>query len=311
VVEALLILDGAAERPVVEPTSLERAHTPALDALCASGSVRSLTTIPPGLEPGSETGIPTLLGFPPDEQPSRGLIEAAAAAIKVPPGMSAWRCDLYLGGARHRPREAAYTLRALEASARGFRAFHLRGHRFLLVGSGRPRPHLPGLELCVWGDGAPFGPALDRSTVMICGPGAAAGVARLLGARVRIPAGATGERRTDLGAKRRAALEELARSQRVVVHVAAPDEAAHEHDPEGKVRTLEAIDAELVGPLAAAALHGGGRITVAPDHATDSHTGEHLSQPVPAVVAGEGVRASGPGRLAERLLDAELPAVGA
>lgn len=310
-VEALLILDGAAERPGPASTSLERANTPALDALCARGIVRALTTIPPGLEPGSETGIPTLLGFPPDEQPSRGLIEAAAAAIDVPPGTGAWRCDLYLGGARHRPRRPAYTGRALEASTPGFRAFHLRGHRFLLVGPGRPRPHLPGLELCLWGDGAPLAPALDRGTVMICGPGAAAGVARLLGARVRIPAGATGERRTDLAAKRRAALEELGRSRRVVVHVAAPDEAAHEHDPEGKVRALEAIDAELVGPLAAAALRCGGRITVAPDHGTDSRTGEHLSDPVPAVVAGAGVRASGPERLAERLLDAELPAVAA
>lgn len=304
--ELLIILDGAAERAGPEPTSLERARTPALDALCARGRVCASRTIPPGVEPGSETGIPTLLGQPPEAQPSRGLIEAAGAGIQVPAGMRAWRCDLYQDRARYIAPWPSRTAGALEVSAPGCRAFHLRGHRFLVVGPERPEPHLPGLELCVWGDGAALEPALDAGTVMICGPGGAAGIGRMLGARVRIPPSATGAKRTDLAAKRCAALEELPRSRRVVVHVAAPDEAAHERDRELKVVALEAIDAELVGPLAAAVLGRGGRIAVSPDHGTDPETGEHLGDPVPSVMAGAGVRQEGPERLVEGLVEAEL-----
>jgi 2,3-bisphosphoglycerate-independent phosphoglycerate mutase len=306
VVDALVILDGAAERPGPGPTSLERARTPALDALCAQGSVRRLVTTPDGLEPGSETGIPTLLGNPPGEQPSRGLIEAAAAGIEVPHGATAWRCDLYRDGARHLPAWPALTGGALETSAPGWRAVHLRGHRYLLIGRGRPRPRLPGLDLHVWGDGIRLRPALDPSTVMVCGPGAAAGVAHLLGARVRIPPTATGATRTDLAAKLGAAIEELPRSRRVVVHVAAPDEAAHERDAEGKVAALEAVDAELIGPLAGTVLARGGTIMVSPDHGTDPRTGAHLGEPVPSVRAGAGIDAEGPDRLVERSRVREL-----
>ncbi len=304
--QALVILDGAAERPDAEPTSLERAHTPALDALCARGRVRALRTIPPGLAPGSETGIPTLLGHPPAAQPSRGLIEAASAGIDVPDGAGAWRCDLYRDGVRHVPSSPGYTAGALETSSREHRAVHLRGHRFLLVGRERPDPHLPGLDLEVWGDGVALAPALDSTTVMVCGPGAAAGIAISLGARVCIPPTATGSTSTDLGAKRRAALDELKRDARVVVHVAAPDEAAHERDVDAKVAALEAIDAELIGPLAATVLARGGRFAVSPDHGTDPATGEHLSDPVPSVLAGPGVPSLGPERLIERSVEAEL-----
>jgi 2,3-bisphosphoglycerate-independent phosphoglycerate mutase len=305
VVEALLIVDGAAERPGPAPTSLERARTPALDVLCARGRVRAVATTPSGLEPGSETGIPTLLGHPPPEQPSRGRIEAAAAGLGVPAGQRAWRCDLYVDGVRHRPHDPTRTAAALERSSPGCRALHLRGHRFLLIAAERPEPRLAGRDIHLWGDGQRLAAALNADTVMVSGPGAAPGIARLLGARVRVPATATGTQHTDLGAKRRAALAEWGRSRRVVVHVAGPDEAAHEGDHDGKVAALEAIDAELVAPLAEAALARGGRITVSPDHGTDPHTGEHLADPVPSVCAGPGVPVEGPAWLEERLVAAE------
>ncbi|MGH2987489.1 MAG: hypothetical protein ACRDLO_12490, partial [Solirubrobacterales bacterium] len=100
--------------------------------------------------------------------------------------------------------------------------------------------------------------------------------------------------------------EELLRSRRVVVHVAAPDEAAHEGDADGKVAALEAIDAELVGPLAAAVLDRGGELMVSPDHGTDPASGEHLGDPVPSVRVGTLVHPAGPERLVERLVQVEL-----
>ncbi|MFP5451914.1 MAG: phosphoglycerate mutase, partial [Thermoleophilia bacterium] len=60
-VAALLILDGASEpvRPG-RPTSLERARTPALDALAADAAPARVRTVPPGLTAGSEIAIPSL-----------------------------------------------------------------------------------------------------------------------------------------------------------------------------------------------------------------------------------------------------------
>ena len=303
-VELLVIPDGAAERPGPQLTSLERARTPALDALCAHGAVTLAATTPPGLPPGSETGIPTLLGARLVAAPSRALIEAAAAGIELPPGASAWRCDLRHRGRRFVPARPEQLAAALEVPCLGrYRAFHLRGHRFLLIGAGgRPAPRLAGLDVRVWGDGAGLPRVLDATTVIVCGPGACAGAGRLLGAEVRIPAGATGGPDTDLVAKRETALAALEEGRQVVVHVGWPDEAAHEGDSAGKVKALEAIDELLLAPLAEAVLAAGGRLAVCPDHGTDPVSGEHSADPVPAVRAGAGVVPAGPERLIERAL---------
>src|SRR4051794_41433035 len=87
----LVILDGAAEPIWPWPSTLEEAHMPALDALCDRGAVARVATTPTGLRPGSEAGIPTLLGAPPAGPGGRGPIEAAAARLDVPGGAGARR----------------------------------------------------------------------------------------------------------------------------------------------------------------------------------------------------------------------------
>ena len=87
--------------------------------------------------------------------------------------------------------------------------------------------------------------------------GAAIGIARLMGARSIVPPGATGRLGTDLAGKATAALAAIdAGAARVVVHVGAPDEAAHEHDADAKVAAIEAVDAQLLAPLAMRCGHG-------------------------------------------------------
>jgi 2,3-bisphosphoglycerate-independent phosphoglycerate mutase len=308
VVEVLVIPDGAAEPLGPGPTSLERARTPALDALCRAGAVRRVATTPPRLPAGSETGIPVLLGASLATPVSRGLVEAASAGIAIPPGARAWRCDL---PGRAVPSDPDAVVAALAASVPGHAVHHLRGHRFLLVGPGRPAPRLHGVALGVWDDGAGLPRILDHSTVVVCGPGAAAGCGQLMGAQVLVPAGATGGGVTDLAAKAATAWAAIERgARRVVVHVAAPDEAAHERDPAAKVAALEAVDAQLIAPLGLVVQRAGGRIAVCPDHGADPRTGEHDEAPVPGVVYGDGVAAAGPGRLTERAvagLAASLP----
>lgn len=287
-VEIIVIPDGAAEDPGKGPTSLERAAMPVLDELCGTGEVRTLQTIAPGLPSGSEVGIPTLLGVEPRGAPSRGLIEAAAAGIPIPPGASAWRVDL--------PRAIAHRADlARDGARRGL--IHLRGHRWLAVG--REVPSLPA-PWRVWSGGETLPRILDGTTAVVCGPGAAAGCGMLLGARVVIPPGATGDVDTDYGAKARAALGALEDARRVVVHVGAPDEASHRGDRQEKIAALEALDALILAPLADAARVTGAWLTVCPDHGTDPASGEHLDASVPALRWGKGVAASGPDRFTER-----------
>ena len=89
-VEVLLILDGASEPLGLAATSLERARTPALDALAREGALSRLQTIAPAAR-GSEAAIPALLGWVPPAPVDRGALEAAARGIALGPGERAWR----------------------------------------------------------------------------------------------------------------------------------------------------------------------------------------------------------------------------
>lgn len=286
----LIVLDGAPEPG--SDTTLATARTPALDALCRRGAVSRLRTTPPGLDPGSETGIPTLLGAPPEAPLGRGWIEAAAAGIDVPEGTTPWRLDLRsLDGRRVNAAPLRHTVAVLLP---GHRVVRLRGHRLLAIGTDMPRFTVPGVDVTVWPDGAVLAPVLDRDTVMVCGPGAAAGCAELLGLSVHVPLRATGDVDTDLAAKAAAAERALAAGRDVVVHVGALDEAAHRRDPAAKREALERVDRELIVPLS----HH--TIAVTADHSTCPRTGRHGAEPVPVVAAGPDVAPSGPGRLTER-----------
>jgi 2,3-bisphosphoglycerate-independent phosphoglycerate mutase len=300
----LVILDGAAEPIWPWPSTLEEASMPALDALCSRGTVARIATTPAGLSPGSEVGIPTLLGAAPQGAVGRGRVEAAAAGVELPAGAGAWRIDLHHhDGRRAVTAEALLLAPDLDARLEDHEVRHLKGHRFLAVGARRPEiGEVAGLDAAVWDDGVELAPALDERTVVIAAPGAAAGCGRLLGARVITPAGATGDVGSDLGAKARAALLALRTAETVVVHVGGADEAAHHRDRLGKIAMLEAADQDVIAPLAHAAREAGGVIAVTSDHATCVQTGAHHGDPVPLVVAGRGVGRAGAVRLHERLV---------
>jgi 2,3-bisphosphoglycerate-independent phosphoglycerate mutase len=303
-VDVLVILDGASEPLGAAPTSLERARTPVLDGLAPESSVIRLRTVAPGLPAGSETAIPALLGWVPDGPVDRGAIEAAAHAIEIGDGERAWRVD------RRDRADASATARTLARAlservsrprdACAYRVHHLAGHRVLVVGPDAvARDHVAGAnhvptlasELLVWPEGTILPRTLDQDTVVIGARGAAIGIGRLMGARTIVPPAATGRPGTDLAAKADAALAEIdAGAARVIVHVGAPDEAAHEHDAAAKVAAIEAADALLLAPLAAAlrarrARLGAGAATlrVCPDHGCDPATGRHDGAAVPCL----------------------------
>ena len=301
-VDVLVILDGASEPLGAARTSLERAHTHTLDGLAADGALLRLQTVGRGLPAGSESAIPALLGWAPDAPVDRGAIEAAAHGVELGDGERAWRVD-------RRDRANASATACMLAERLGarratadHRVHHLAGHRMLIVGP-NPAPTLGGEllglelrsgalrmgglgdELYVWPAGAVPPRLLDAGTVLIGARGAAVGIARLMGARTVLPQGATGRPGTDLAAKAAAALAAIDEgAERVVVHVGAPDEAAHERDAEAKVAAIEAADELLLAPLADELREHGGTLSVCPDHGCDPRTGSHDAAPVPCVV---------------------------
>jgi 2,3-bisphosphoglycerate-independent phosphoglycerate mutase len=288
VVDVLVILDGASEPRGDGPTSLESARTPVLDALAAEGSIAALRTVPPDLPAGSETAIPVLLGWSPPAPVDRGALEAAAHEVTLATGEWAWRIDAA------DPDGAAEAAAFLRDHAPAHHVRRLAGHRLLLWG----RPPLPAAArrpgLWPWPEGTVPPRVLDARTTVIAARGAAAGAARLMGARVVNPPGATGLPDSDFAAKAlyaRAAIADGA--ARVVVHVGAPDEAAHQRDRALKIASIERADRELLGPVAAAVRVTGGRLRVCPDHGCDPATGRHDGAPVPCLTwpgRGTGAR---------------------
>jgi 2,3-bisphosphoglycerate-independent phosphoglycerate mutase len=156
----------------------------------------------------------------------------------------------------------------------------------------------PANMIWLWGQGMmpnldPFEEVYGVSGSAISAVNLVRGIARLIGWEVIMVPGATGYTDTDYAAKGRYAVDALNRHDLVLVHVEAPDEASHEGDVQAKVRTLEHIDREIVGPLMA--VRDGGedlRLLVVPDHVTSVEDGKHKWAPVPFAMWGTGIGAA-------------------
>ncbi len=155
---------------------------------------------------------------------------------------------------------------------------------------------LPATNVWLWGLGrtpslAPFQQVYGKRGAMITAVDLLRGLAAILGwKRIEVP-GATGYLDTDYAAKGRYAIEALADTDIICVHVEATDEASHEGRVDEKIKALEAIDRHIVGPLhEALAAQGEYRILVTPDHPTPVRTKTHSHGIVPFTIAGTGVK---------------------
>ena len=123
----------------------------------------------------------------------------------------------------------------------------------------------------------------------ISGDGTVLGLAGWLGAHNITSPAMTANLDTDLGVKFKLALESLEQDDLVILHVKGADIAAHDRRPELKVAFLEKLDAHLKELLKA---HEDPlRIAVASDHATLSESGQHVADPLPVLIWGEGLEA--------------------
>jgi 2,3-bisphosphoglycerate-independent phosphoglycerate mutase len=173
-------------------------------------------------------------------------------------------------------------------TARKVNRFVTEAHRLL---SGHPlnagrikRGLLPANGILTRGAGAGFHlPHLldDRqiATALVAGCNTVRGMGRILGFKVIRDARFTADAATDLDAKMGSALAALERCQMVYLHVKAPDIFSHDRQPQGKRDFIERLDRAM------AALEGqGALIALAADHTTDSNSGKHTADPVPALI---------------------------
>ena len=178
-----------------------------------------------------------------------------------------------------------------EFSRRAYQA--LRDHPVNRRRQGEGKP--PGNALLL--RGAALMPHLEPITnkygirgACIAGGALYKGVARAAGLEVLSVPGATGDLRTDLASKARAALEALESYDFVFVHIKGTDNAGHDGDAEAKRAFIERIDSEFFGTLLSGLDMGQIHLCFSGDHTTPPATGEHTADPVPVLFAGPAIR---------------------
>ena len=90
--------DGMADWPCEElggKTPLEAAHKPNMDLIATRGTLGLVATIPNGMQPGSDVGTMTMLGYDPQRyHTGRAPIEAASQGISLGPDDVVFRMNL-------------------------------------------------------------------------------------------------------------------------------------------------------------------------------------------------------------------------
>jgi 2,3-bisphosphoglycerate-independent phosphoglycerate mutase len=158
----------------------------------------------------------------------------------------------------------------------------------------------PATNIWLWGLGRtprldPFQKLYGVRGTMITAVDLLRGLAALIGwNRIEVP-GATGYIDTDYAAKGRHAIEGLAKTDLICVHVEATDEASHMGNTEEKIKALEQIDQHIVAPLhEALKKQGDYRILISPDHPTPLRLKTHNHGAVPFTIAGTGIQPNTP-----------------
>lgn len=121
------------------------------------------------------------------------------------------------------------------------------------------------------------------TAAVVSGCNTVRGLGRLFGfSSIRDPR-FTANRDTDIDAKIGAAINALQDHDIVFVHLKAPDLCAHDQQPLAKMEILQRFDSALAPLLERPVV-----IACAADHSTDSNSGKHTADPVPALLYTPG-----------------------
>jgi 2,3-bisphosphoglycerate-independent phosphoglycerate mutase len=129
---------------------------------------------------------------------------------------------------------------------------------------------------------------LGLKAAVVTGERTLSGLGRLSDFTVIQQPGFTGMPDTDIAGKFSAAKQALEDHDLVYVHIKAPDIFSHSMDAPGKKAFLEQVD-KVISDLC----DGNYVVAICADHSTDSNTGQHCGDPVPALLCSSGSRVDG------------------
>lgn len=176
----------------------------------------------------------------------------------------------------------------------------------------RTRGDIPATMIWLfWGSGQisdmpAFKVVYGLNAAMTSGVDLLRGFAKMIGIEVLSIPGVTGDQSNDCTAQAIGALESLKEHDLVVIHVEAPDEAAHAGSVNDKVEAIQRIDVEIVSRIRRWNKDAF-RVLIMPDHPTPIKTQTHTEEPVPFMLWGPGFVGNGAGRFTE----AEAKSTGA
>jgi len=161
-----------------------------------------------------------------------------------------------------------------------------------------------------WGSGqVPDMPAFKRvyglSAAMTSGVGLLRGLAQMAGMEKLDIKGVTDGLDNDYAAQAAGAIGALGGHDLVVIHIEAPDEAAHDGSIDDKVEAIQRVDREMVSRLRSWR-EDDLRVLIMPDHPTPIKVQTHTADPVPFLLWGKGFKANG----AKRFTEAEAKKTG-
>ena len=167
----------------------------------------------------------------------------------------------------------------------------------------RSRGEIPATMIWLfWGSGQlPDMPAFQGiyglDAAMTSGVDLLNGLAKIMGMAVLDIAGVTDNQDNDYAAQAIGALKALEEHNLVVIHIEAPDEAAHDRAIDDKIEAIQRIDGEVVSRLRD--WRGDIRLLIMPDHPTPIEVQTHVDDPVPFLLWGKGFSANGTKRFTE------------
>jgi 2,3-bisphosphoglycerate-independent phosphoglycerate mutase len=154
-----------------------------------------------------------------------------------------------------------------------------------------------------WGSGqVPEMPAFKQvyglSSALTSGVDLLRGLAKMAGMKVLSIPGVTDGLDNDYAAQANGSLKALEEHDMVIIHIEAPDEAAHAGAIDDKIEAIQRIDKEVISRLRS--WRGDDlRLLVMPDHPTPIETQTHSPEPVPFLLWGKGFAPNGAKRFAE------------
>ena len=138
----------------------------------------------------------------------------------------------------------------------------------------------------------PFKQLYGLGAALTSGVGLLKGLGKMVGMKVLDIAGVSDGLDNDHAAQAAGALKALEGNDLVVVHIEAPDEAAHDGSINDKVEAIERIDKEVIGRLRSYKKDAL-RVLAMPDHPTPIKTRTHSPEPVPFLLWGKGFKPNG------------------